>query len=67
MRLFDSGLIYRGEFLVNWCCHLRSAISDIEVDHLNLEKRTKLKVPGYDKPVEFGVIYDVAYRAEGMD
>ena len=31
MRLFDDGLIYRSDRLVNWSCQLKSAISDIEV------------------------------------
>ena len=65
IRLFDKGLIYRGNFLANWSCALKSAISDIEVDHVTLEKKTKLNVPGYDKPVEFGVMYDIAYKVEG--
>jgi valyl-tRNA synthetase len=30
--LFDSGLIYRGPRIVNWCPHDRSAISDEEID-----------------------------------
>jgi valyl-tRNA synthetase len=32
-RLYDDGLIYRGEYLVNWCPRCNSVISDIEVDH----------------------------------
>ncbi|MDQ4117796.1 MAG: valine--tRNA ligase [Actinomycetota bacterium] len=32
-RMYDDGLIYRAERLVNWSPALRSAISDIEVDH----------------------------------
>jgi valyl-tRNA synthetase len=30
--LFDAGLIYRGERLVNWCPALRTAVSDDEVE-----------------------------------
>ena len=63
--LHSRGLVHRGTYPVNWCCHLGSAISDIEVDHLALEKKTKIRLPGYDKPVEFGVIYDVAYKCAG--
>ena len=61
-KLYESGLIYRGDFLVNWSCHLNSAISDIEVDHVEIEKKTKVEVPGYDKPVTFGLIFDFAYK-----
>ncbi len=31
-RLYDEGLIYRGEYLVNWCPASQSAVSDLEVD-----------------------------------
>jgi valyl-tRNA synthetase len=36
-RLYDEGLIYRAERLVNWSPALRSAISDIEVDYSDVE------------------------------
>jgi valyl-tRNA synthetase len=32
-RLYDDGLIYRAERLVNWSPELRSVLSDAEVDH----------------------------------
>ncbi len=36
-RLYDAGLIYRAERLVNWSPELRTAISDIEVKHEDVE------------------------------
>ena len=30
VRLHSEGLIYRENRLVNWCCRLRTAVSDIE-------------------------------------
>ena len=33
IRLYDAGLIYRGNYLVNWCPRCQSAISDLEVEH----------------------------------
>ena len=36
-RLYDDGLIYRAERLVNWSPELRTAISDIEVKHEEVE------------------------------
>lgn len=36
-RLFDAGLIYRAERLVNWSPKLRTAISDIEVKYADVE------------------------------
>ncbi|MDP9236557.1 MAG: valine--tRNA ligase [Chloroflexota bacterium] len=32
-KLFDDGLIYRGERLINWCPRCRTALSDLEVEH----------------------------------
>ncbi len=36
-RLYDDGLIYRAERLVNWSPDMRSAISDIEVEYQEVE------------------------------
>jgi valyl-tRNA synthetase len=33
VRLHEKGLIYRGEYMVNWCPRCRTAISDLEVTH----------------------------------
>ena len=32
-RLFDDGLIYRAQRIINWCPRCLTALSDIEVDH----------------------------------
>jgi valyl-tRNA synthetase len=32
-RLYDDGLIYRAERIINWCPRCLTALSDIEVDH----------------------------------
>ncbi|KAK9015180.1 hypothetical protein V6N11_006297 [Hibiscus sabdariffa] len=65
IRLYKEGLIYRDLRLVHWDCVLRTAISDIEVDYTDIKGRTSLKVPGYEKPVEFGVLTSFAYPLEG--
>lgn len=31
VRLYDEGLIYRGERIINWCTRCRTALSDLEV------------------------------------
>lgn len=62
--LYDKGLIYRDNRLVNWCCKLKTAISDIEVDYVDIDGRTLLNVPGYDKKVEVGVLTSFAYPLE---
>lgn len=51
IRLHDAGDIYRANRLVNWSCALKSAISDIEVDKVELNGRTLLAIPGYDSKV----------------
>ena len=33
VRLYDDGLIYRGNYLVNWCPVSQSAVSDLEVEN----------------------------------
>ncbi|MBV9743764.1 MAG: valine--tRNA ligase, partial [Acidobacteriia bacterium] len=33
VRLYEKGLIYRGEYMVNWCPRCQTAISDLEVAH----------------------------------
>ncbi|NEP05329.1 MAG: valine--tRNA ligase [Okeania sp. SIO2G4] len=33
MRLYEEGLIYRGNYLVNWCPASQSAVSDLEVEN----------------------------------
>ncbi|KAK3133783.1 hypothetical protein QOZ80_6AG0540990 [Eleusine coracana subsp. coracana] len=64
VRLHKEGLIYRDYRLVNWDCTLRTAISDIEVDHIELKEEKMLPVPGYTAPVQFGVLISFAYPLE---
>ncbi len=33
VRLFKEGLIYKGDYIVNWCPRCRTALSDDEVEH----------------------------------
>ncbi len=33
VTLYREGLIYRGEYIVNWCTRCRTALSDLEVVH----------------------------------
>jgi valyl-tRNA synthetase len=33
VRLYEKGLIYRGERIINWCPRCQTALSDLEVDH----------------------------------
>lgn len=37
VKLYEDGLIYRGQYLVNWCPESRSAVSDLEVENKEIE------------------------------
>ncbi len=37
VKLYDEGLIYRGEYLTNWCPRCGTALSDLEVDHRDVQ------------------------------
>ena len=65
VKLHEEGIIYRANRLVNWCTKLNTALSNLEVSNKDLEGRTLLDVPGYDKKVEFGVITHFCYEVEG--
>ena len=67
VRLHDEGLIYRANRLVNWCTALNTSISNLEIDNKDLEGRTLLTLPGYDKKVAFGVMTHFNYPIDGTD
>ena len=37
VQLYEEGLIYRGERLINWCPRCLTALSDIEVEHEDIK------------------------------
>lgn len=63
--LHEEGLIYRSNRLVNWCTQLRTSLSNLEVDTIEIQGRTMLDVPGYDKKIEFGLLTHFQYEIEG--
>ncbi|ORY15058.1 valyl-tRNA synthetase-like protein [Clohesyomyces aquaticus] len=67
VRMHEEGLIYRSNRLVNWCCKLNTALSNLEVDNKELTGRTLLDVPGYERKVEFGVLTHFKYQIDGTD
>lgn len=69
-QFFNEGKIYRANRLVNWSCHLNTAISNIEVDHVEIDtKPVWLSVPGHakDKKYEFGTLTEFAYKVDGVE
>lgn len=37
VRLYEDGLIYRGQYMVNWCPASQSAVSDLEVENREVQ------------------------------
>ena len=37
VRLYNKGLIYQGDYIVNWCPRCHTAVSDLEVEHIEEE------------------------------
>jgi len=69
VRMFEKGLVYRATRLVNWSCKMKTALSDLEVEHIDLTGPTFLKVPGHDEnqKYEFGVMTDFSYKVKGTE
>ncbi len=50
-HLYERGLIYRGDYLINWCTVCGTALSDLEVEHQDSD----------------GLLYYIRYPAPGGD
>ena len=37
VRLYEDGLIYRGDYIINWCPRCRTALADLEVEHEEMD------------------------------
>jgi valyl-tRNA synthetase len=54
VRLYEDGLIYRGNRLINWCPRCMTALSDLEVKHESKDSKLwHIKYPLKDRPGEF--------------
>jgi valyl-tRNA synthetase len=54
VRLYEEELIYRGEYIVNWCPRCTTAISDLEVEHEEVAgKLYQIRYPVSGNPKEF--------------
>lgn len=51
IKLYNDGLIYRGEYIVNWCPHDKTALADDEVNHIDKK----------------GEIWEIKYRIKDTD
>ncbi|KJS88041.1 MAG: valyl-tRNA synthetase [Peptococcaceae bacterium BICA1-8] len=49
VRLYEKGLIYQGNYIINWCPKCQTTISDIEVEHADAQgKLYHLRYPTED-------------------
>ena len=62
--LYNDGLIYKGEYMINWCPVCKTALSDLEVEHI--EEKTKLYFIRYPFKDEEGGIIIATTRPETM-
>jgi valyl-tRNA synthetase len=54
VRLHQDGLLYRGERLINWCPRCLTALSDIEVEHVDITgKLYTIRYPLADNPTHY--------------
>jgi valyl-tRNA synthetase len=37
VQLYEEGLIYRGNYIINWCHRCHTALSDLEVEHEDID------------------------------
>jgi len=37
VNLYEEGLIYRGDYIINWCPRCQTALADLEVEHEDLD------------------------------
>ena len=64
VSLYEQGLIYRDNRLINWCPRCHTALSDIEVEHEDVDgKLTHIRYPFSDKS---GYIIVATTRPETM-
>jgi valyl-tRNA synthetase len=65
-RLFDDGLIYRAERIINWCPRCLTALSDIEVDHHDDDgELVSIRYGDLEGPIESQIVVATT-RAETM-
>ena len=64
--IYLSGLIGKSMLSVSVCHDFASAVYiAVQVDYMEIEKRTLVTVPGYSEQVEVGVLTSFAYPLDG--
>lgn len=69
VRLREANLLYRATRLVNWSCALKSAISDLEVEYIELNGGEWRAVPNHTShsTYQFGIFTEFAYKVIDED
>lgn len=54
IQLYEKGLIYRGEYIINWCPRCQTALSDEEAEHVETNGNLyHIRYPFKDAPNQF--------------
>ncbi|ODV60724.1 uncharacterized protein ASCRUDRAFT_8327 [Ascoidea rubescens DSM 1968] len=61
VKLYEKGLIYKKSDMINWSYYLNDSTSESHIKYINIKGRTLMDVPGYDTPIEFGIINYIVY------
>lgn len=61
IKLYESKLIYRDLRMVDFCCNLKTVISNIEVDEIEINEPTSYTTPNGIK-VDLGLMYWIKYQ-----
>ncbi len=57
IKLYEKGLIYRGEYIINWCPRCQTALSDEEVEHREIQGSLYyLKYPLKENPQKHVIV-----------
>ncbi|THB66523.1 MAG: valine--tRNA ligase, partial [Desulfovibrio sp.] len=64
VRLYEEGLIYKGNYIINWCNRCHTALADDEVDHMS--KRGTLTQISYPLTDGSGSLVVATTRPETM-
>jgi valyl-tRNA synthetase len=67
VRMHETKCIYRANRIVSWSCALKTAISNIEVNHEEITQPQKRRVPGHPRDIDVGLLHIFAYKLEDGD
>ena len=60
IELYNRGKIFRGKRMIDYCCELQTSISNIEIDHIEVDGFAKHTCPN-NIVADVGRMYEIAY------